>query len=52
MKKRCVSQCKLNKETQKCNGCGRTLQEIKDAYHDTVYEQKVLTQKLSNMENA
>jgi predicted Fe-S protein YdhL (DUF1289 family) len=29
--KKCQNKCKLDKETQTCTGCGRTLQEIIDA---------------------
>lgn len=26
----CVSVCKIDKQTRKCTGCGRTIEQIKD----------------------
>lgn len=29
---KCVGRCLLNKSAQTCEGCGRTMQQIKDNY--------------------
>jgi|TARA_B110000503_G_C6875440_1_gene300437 predicted Fe-S protein YdhL (DUF1289 family) len=31
--KKCVKSCSLDPVTQKCTGCGRTMEEVRDSYN-------------------
>jgi predicted Fe-S protein YdhL (DUF1289 family) len=49
MEKYCVNKCKLNKTTNKCTGCDRTIEEIKAKYSNTKISQKIVEDKLKAM---